>query len=230
MPKKSKRFRAIEEMIDSDTFSIDSGLELIKKLPKVKFPETVEIAINLGIDPKKSDQIVRGATVLPNGTGRVIRVAVLAQGDNADNATKAGADIVGFEDLAESINGGNLDFDVLIATPDAMRIVGQLGKFLGPRGLMPNPKDGTVTNDVAKAVENAKKGQVRFRAEKNGIIHCVIGKIDFTVQMLKENLNVLLASLKKAKPSSAKGIYFKKITLTSTMGPGILIDKSSLDI
>jgi large subunit ribosomal protein L1 len=188
----------------------------------------VEAAVNLGVDPRKSDQVVRGSTVLPNGTGKVVRVAVFAQGANAEAAKEAGADVVGFEDLAEQVKGGMLDFDVVIASPDAMRVVGQLGPILGPRGLMPNPKVGTVAADVAQAVKNAKAGQVRYRADKAGILHCGIGKVDFEVQALEENLRALLADLVKAKPASAKGIYLKKVTLSSTMGPGIPVDHGPL--
>ena len=195
-----------------------------------KFAESVDIAVNLGVDPRKSDQVVRGSTVLPNGTGKTVRVAVFAQGENAEKATAAGADIVGFDDLAESIKGGDLNFDVVIATPDAMRVVGQLGQILGPRGLMPNPKVGTVTADVETAVKNAKAGQVRYRTDKSGIIHCPIGRADFEVPALKENLQALLADLKKAKPSSAKGSYFKKLTVSSTMGPSVSVDSASVDV
>jgi large subunit ribosomal protein L1 len=186
------------------------------------------VAVNLGVDPKKSDQAVRGSTVLPNGTGKTVRVAVFAQGENADKAKAAGADLVGFEDLAESIKGGTIDFDTLIATPDAMRLVGQLGKVLGPRGLMPNPKVGTVTPDVETAVTNAKSGQVKYRTDKAGTIHCPIGKANFEVNALKENLSALLADLIKAKPSSAKGVYMKKISVSSTMGPGVLVDQATI--
>ena len=193
-----------------------------------KFPESVDVCVNLGVDPRKSDQVVRGSTVLPNGTGKTVRVAVFAQGENADKAQAAGADIVGFEDLAESIKGGSMDFDVVIASPDAMRVVGQLGQILGPRGLMPNPKVGTVTPDVAAAVKNAKAGQVRYRTDKAGIIHCTIGKVDFEANALKENLEALLADLNKAKPSSAKGVYMKKITVSTTMGPGLQVDQATL--
>ncbi len=199
-----------------------------KELATAKFRESIDVAVNLGVDPRKSDQVVRGSTVLPNGTGKDVRVAVFAQGDNADKATAAGADIVGFEDLAQKVKGGVLDFDVVIATPDAMRVVGQLGQILGPRGLMPNPKVGTVTPDVATAVKNAKAGQVRYRTDKAGIIHCAIGKADFEPAALKENLDALLADLQKAKPASSKGIYMKKVTVSSTMGPGIAVDQASL--
>ncbi|MDH5501345.1 MAG: 50S ribosomal protein L1, partial [Gammaproteobacteria bacterium] len=195
-----------------------------------KFPESVDVAVNLGVDPRKSDQVVRGSTVLPNGTGKTVRVAVFAQGENADKAKAAGADIVGFEDLAEKVKGGEMNFDVVIATPDAMRVVGQLGQILGPRGLMPNPKVGTVTADVTTAVKNAKAGQVRYRTDKAGIIHCPIGRADFDVTALKENLLVLLADLKKAKPSTSKGAYLKRLTVSSTMGPGVNVDHAALDV
>jgi large subunit ribosomal protein L1 len=198
-------------------------------LATAKFPESVDVAVNLGVDPRKSDQVVRGSTVLPNGTGKTVRVAVFAQGENAEKATAAGADIVGFDDLAEAIKGGELNFDVVIATPDAMRVVGQLGQVLGPRGLMPNPKVGTVTADVETAVRNAKAGQVRYRTDKAGIIHCPIGRADFEVPALKENLQALLADLKKAKPSSAKGAYVRKLSVSSTMGPSVSVDSSSVD-
>ena len=226
----SKRKKASLEKIDSTkAYVIDEALELVKEFAQAKFPESVDISVNLGVDPRKSDQVVRGSTVLPNGTGKTVRVAVFAQGENADKATAAGADIVGFEDLAETVKGGTIDFDVVIATPDAMRVVGQLGQILGPRGLMPNPKVGTVTADVEGAVKNAKAGQVRYRADKAGIIHCPIGRADFEVSALKENLDVLLADLKKAKPASAKGAFFKKLTVSSTMGPGVSVDRASVD-
>lgn len=231
MAKLSKRTQAIREKIEAGkSYAIDDALNLLKDQPKAKFNESVDVSINLGIDPRKSDQNVRGATVLPNGTGKTVRVAVFAQGENADKATAAGADIVGFEDLAESIKGGAMDFDVVIATPDAMRVVGTLGQILGPRGLMPNPKVGTVTPDVVTAVKNAKAGQVRFRADKGGIIHCTIGKADFEPKALRENLDALLADLNKAKPSSAKGIFMKKISLSTTMGAGVVIDKATLEL
>ncbi len=201
----------------------------MKELATAKFPESIDVAVNLGVDPRKSDQVVRGSTVLPNGTGKTVRVAVFAQGDNAEKATAAGADIVGFEDLAETIKGGSLDFDVVIATPDAMRVVGQLGQILGPRGLMPNPKVGTVTADVETAVKNAKAGQVRYRTDKAGIIHCPIGRADFEVNALKENLDALLGDLKKAKPATAKGSYVKKLTVSSTMGPGVSVDRATIN-
>lgn len=231
MAKLGKRTKAIREKLEAGkAYAIDDALNLLKDQPKAKFVESVDVSINLGIDPRKSDQNVRGATVLPNGTGKTIRVAVFAQGENADKATAAGADIVGFEDLAESIKGGAMDFDVVIATPDAMRVVGTLGQILGPRGLMPNPKVGTVTPDVETAVKNAKAGQVRYRADKGGIIHCTIGKANFEPKALRENLDALLADLNKAKPSSAKGIFMKKIILSTTMGAGVSVDKATLDI
>jgi large subunit ribosomal protein L1 len=226
----SKRKKVARERVDvAKAYLVDEALDLVKELATAKFPESVDIAVNLGVDPRKSDQVVRGATVLPNGTGKTVRVAVFAQGENAEKATAAGADIVGFDDLAESIKGGDLNFDVVIATPDAMRVVGQLGQILGPRGLMPNPKVGTVTADVSTAVKNAKAGQVRYRTDKAGIIHCPIGRADFDVPALKENLQALLADLKKAKPSSAKGSYFKKLTVSSTMGPSVSVDSASVD-
>jgi len=204
-------------------------LALVKELASSKFHESVDVAVNLGVDPRKSDQVVRGSTVLPNGTGKNVRVAVFAQGDNVEKAKAAGADVVGFEDLAESIKAGEMNFDVLIATPDAMRVVGQLGQILGPRGLMPNPKVGTVAADVGLAVKNAKAGQVRYRTDKAGIIHCPIGRADFEVPALTENLIALLADLKKAKPPSAKGAFLKKLTVSSTMGPGVTVDRQSVD-
>ncbi len=214
----------------SKPYPLDDALGLVKELATAKFIESIDVSINLGIDARKSDQIVRGSTVLPNGTGKIVRVAVFAQGANAEAAKAAGADIVGFDDLAAQIKGGALNFDVVIASPDAMRVVGPLGPVLGPRGLMPNPKVGTVTPDVAGAVRNAKAGQVRYRVDKAGIIHCLIGKANFTVQALRENLNALMADLHKAKPSSAKGIYIKRVSLSSTMGIGIAVDRSSLGL
>ena len=226
----SKRKKAAREKIDSQKrYEIDEALNLVKELANAKFAESIDVSVNLGVDPRKSDQVVRGSTVLPNGTGKSIRVAVFAQGDNADKAKAAGADIVGFEDLAESVKGGDLNFDVVIATPDAMRVVGQLGQILGPRGLMPNPKVGTVTADVEGAVKNAKAGQVRYRTDKAGIIHCPIGRADFEVNALKENLDALLADLKKAKPAASKGQYVRKLTVSSTMGPGVSVDRGSVD-
>jgi large subunit ribosomal protein L1 len=231
MAKLGKRMKAACAMIEAGKiYPVNDALSLVKTMAKAKFSESVDVSINLGIDPRKSDQVVRGSTVLPNGTGKTVRVAVFAQGENADKAKAAGADIVGFEDLADSIKKGNMDFDVVIATPDAMRVVGALGQILGPRGLMPNPKVGTVTADVTGAVNNAKSGQVRFRADKAGIIHCSIGKVDFAPEKLAENLAALIADLGKAKPASAKGVYFRKVTVSSTMGPGVPVDKASLGI
>ncbi|HHO70320.1 MAG TPA: 50S ribosomal protein L1 [Halothiobacillus sp.] len=231
MAKLTKRQKAIREKLDANRlYSADEAFKLLKELSTVKFVESVDVAVNLGVDPRRSDQMVRGATVLPHGTGKTVRVAVFAQGANAEAAKAAGADVVGFEDLADEIKKGNLNFDVVIATPDAMRIVGQLGQILGPRGLMPNPKVGTVTMDVATAVKNAKAGQVRYRTEKGGIIHCSIGKIDFEPEALVENLNALLADLNRAKPASVKGVYMKRVTVSSTMGPGIAVDLNSLSV
>ena len=230
MPKLSKKQQVAHDKIDPQkAYEVGDALGLVKELATAKFAESIDISVNLGVDSRKSDQVVRGSTVLPNGTGKTVRVAGLAHGENADKATAAGADIVGFEDLAETIKGGSLDFDVVIATPDAMRVVGQLGQILGPRGLMPNPKVGTVTADVETAVKNAKAGQVRYRTDKAGIIHCAIGRADFEVGALRENLEALLADLKKAKPASAKGSFFKKLTLSSTMGPGVSVDRGSVD-
>lgn len=231
MAKLSKRQKLINEKVEAGKFyPIEDAVALLKEVSSVKFSETVDIAVNLGVDAKKSDQVVRGATTLPHGTGSEVRVAVFAQGDNAEKASAAGADLVGMDDLAEQVKAGNLDFDVVIAEPAAMRVVGQLGTILGPRGLMPNPKTGTVTPDVETAVKNAKAGQVRFRIDKNGIIHGAIGKLSFDAKSLKENLEALVADLNKGKPSAAKGIYLKKMTLSSTMGPGLALDTSSLDI
>jgi large subunit ribosomal protein L1 len=230
MPKLSKRRRAINEQVEAGKiYSADEALNLLKVLSAVKFSETVDVAINFGIDPRKSDQIVRGATTLPNGSGKDVRVCVFAQGAAAEAATAAGAELVGMDELAAEIKGGMMDFDVVIAAPDAMRVVGLLGKVLGPRGLMPNPKSGTVTPDVATAVKNAKAGQVRFRADKNGIIHGGIGVVSFEASALKENLAALVADLMKAKPASAKGVYVKKVTVSSTMGPGLIIDQGSIE-
>ena len=229
MARLSKRFKAIREAIDkTQLYPIDDALALLKKLSSVKFNESIDISVNLGVDPKKSDQAIRGSTVLPNGTGQDIRVAVFTQGANVDAAKEAGADIVGMEDLAAQVKAGEINFDVVIASPDAMRVVGQLGQILGPRGLMPNPKVGTVTPDVATAVRNAKAGQVRYRTDKGGIIHCTVGKVDFDVEALRQNVEALLTDLKKAKPSAAKGVYLQKITLSTTMGPGLCIDQSSI--
>ena len=228
MAKLSKRAKIIREKVDTiKAYSIEEAVALLSELSTVKFKESVDVAINLGVDPRKSDQVVRGATVMPNGTGKDVRVAVFTQGANADAAKEAGADIVGMDDLAEQVKKGVMDFDVVIASPDAMRVVGQLGQILGPRGLMPNPKVGTVTPDVATAVKNAKAGQVRFRTDKNGIIHTTLGKVDFDASAINGNLEALVADLKRLKPSSSKGIYFKKMTLSTTMGPGLTIDHSA---
>lgn len=225
----SKRARAFREKLEPQKrYDLMEALGLLKECATTKFDETVEAAINLGVDPRKSDQIVRGSTVLPKGSGKTVRVAVFAQGAQADEARAANAEYVGMADLAEQIQGGLMDFDVVIAAPDAMSAVGKLGKLLGPRGLMPNPKVGTVTPDTAQAVRNAKAGQVRYRTDKNGIIHCGIGKASFSPEDLKENLNSLLGDLNKAKPSSAKGVYLKKISLSTTMGPGLIVDQGTL--
>jgi large subunit ribosomal protein L1 len=229
MANVSKRMRAIrEKLVPGKVYTINEAIGLLKGFPLAKFRESVDLSVNLGIDSRKSDQAVRGSVVLPKGTGREIRVAVFTTPAHADAAKKAGADIVGLDDLAETVKSGQMNFDVVVATPDAMRVVGQLGQVLGPRGLMPNPKDGTVTMDIAAAVKNAKAGQVRYRTDKAGVIHCPIGKVDFEISDLTLNLDAILAALKKAKPSSAKGIYFKKATLSTTMGPGIQIDVSSV--
>jgi large subunit ribosomal protein L1 len=229
MAKLTKKRKLIDQKIDSTrSYSIEHAVALLTELSSAKFKESIDVAINLGVDPRKSDQVVRGSTLLPYGTGKTVRVAVFAQGENANKARDAGADIVGFEDLADSITAGNMDFDVVIATPDAMRVVGKLGQVLGPRGLMPNPKVGTVTADVATAVRNAKAGQVRYRTDKKGIIHGGIGKIGFDAASIQGNLEALLSDLKRAKPASSKGIYVQKVVLSSTMGPGVLIDQSSL--
>jgi large subunit ribosomal protein L1 len=230
MAKLCKRARAMQEQVQrGKIYPADEAFRLLSSLSKVKFKESVEVAINLGVDPRKSDQVVRSSTVLPNGTGKTVRVAVFAQGNNAEAAKAAGADVVGFDDLAAEVKAGNLNFDVVIATPDAMRVVGQLGQILGPRGLMPNPKVGTVTPNVAEAVKNAKAGQVRYRTDKAGIIHCPIGKVDFDPAALKQNLEALIADLKKIKPSTSKGVYVKKVTVSTTMGPGLVIDQGSLE-
>lgn len=231
MAKLSKRVRAFKEKVQpGKTYSFEEAVALLKECGNAKFNETVEVAVNLGVDARKSDQAVRGATTLPHGTGSFVRVAVFTQGDAAEQARAAGADFVGMEDLAEQIKGGMMDFDVVVASPDAMRVVGQLGQILGPRGLMPNPKTGTVTPDVLTAVKNAKAGQVRFRTDKNGIIHGGIGKVDFDVDAIRGNLEALLSDLRKAKPAAAKGIYMKKITLSTTMGPGVTIDQGSITV
>jgi len=227
MAKLTKRSKSILAKIDKDkVYALEDALALLKEVSSVKFAESVDISVNLGLDPKKSDQVVRGATVLPNGTGKEVRVAVFTDGDNAKAAQEAGADIVGMDDLADEVKKGNMDFDVVIASPDAMRVVGQLGQILGPRGLMPNPKVGTVTADVATAVKNAKSGQVRYRVDKAGIIHCSVGTVKFDVPQLKENIDGLVADLIKAKPSAAKGVYLKKISVSTTMGPGLTVDQS----
>lgn len=229
MARLSKRVRETREKFDAGkSYAVLDALNLLKENATAKFDETVEVAVNLGVDPRKSDQIVRGSTVLPQGTGKVVKVAVFAQGEQADEAKAAGAEYTGMQDLAEQIQGGMMDFSVVIAAPDAMPVVGKLGKLLGPRGLMPNPKVGTVTKDTGQAVRNAKAGQVRYRTDKNGIVHCGIGKTSFAAEALKDNLDTLLADLKKAKPSASKGIYLKKISLSTTMGPGIMIDQTAL--
>ncbi|HJP38801.1 MAG TPA: 50S ribosomal protein L1 [Gammaproteobacteria bacterium] len=231
MAKPSKRQQQFQDKVSrSELLPVNEALALVKELATAKFGESIDVAVNLGIDSRKSDQVVRGSVVLPNGTGKEVRVAVFAQGENAEMAEAAGADAVGMEDLAERIKGGELDFGTVIATPDAMRIVGQLGRVLGPRGLMPNPKVGTVTPDVETAVKNAKAGQVRFRADKAGIVHCSIGKADFETSALSENLAALLTDIIKAKPSSTKGQYLKKMTVSSTMGPGVPVDHSTVSI
>lgn len=231
MAKLTKRQKAIAAKVKANQpYAAVDAFNLLKEVSTVKFVEAVDVAVHLGVDPRRSDQMVRGATVLPNGTGKSVRVAVFAQGANAEAAKAAGADIVGFEDLAAEIKQGRMDFDVVIATPDAMRVVGQLGQVLGPRGLMPNPKVGTVAVDAAAAVKNAKAGQVRYRTEKGGIIHCTIGKVNFTPEALTENLNALLADLNKAKPAASKGVYMKRVSVSSTMGPGLLVDLASLAV
>ena len=229
MAKLSKRVKAFKEKVDpAKNYPVSEAVAILNELSSVKFKESIDVSVNLGVDPRKSDQVVRGATVLPNGTGKTVRVAVFAQGEKATEATEAGADIVGMEDLAAEVKAGNLNFDVVIATPDTMRIVGQLGQVLGPRGLMPNPRLGTVTQDVAEAVKNAKSGQMRYRTDKNGIIHGGVGQVGFDPEAIKQNVEALLADLKKIKPASAKGIYVKKVTLSTTMGAGIAIDQASL--
>jgi large subunit ribosomal protein L1 len=231
MAKLSKKMRAIREKVDAtQEYAINDAVALLKEFATAKFAESVDVSVNLGIDARKSDQNVRGATVLPNGTGKDVRVAVFTQGANADAAKEAGADVVGMEDLAEQVKKGEMNFDVVVASPDAMRVVGQLGQILGPRGLMPNPKTGTVTPDVATAVKNAKAGQVRYRNDKNGIVHASIGKVAFEADKIKENLEALLDALKKAKPSTAKGTYIKKVSLSTTMGAGVTVDQSTLGV
>jgi large subunit ribosomal protein L1 len=229
MAKLTKRMRTIREKVEvTKDYEINEAVALLKELATAKFVESVDVAVNLGIDARKSDQKVRGATVLPNGTGRDVRVAVFTQGANAEAAKEAGAELVGMEDLAELVKKGEMNFDVVVASPDAMRVVGQLGQILGPRGLMPNPKTGTVTPNVAEAVKNAKAGQVRYRNDKNGIIHTTIGKVDFTAEQLQQNLEALIVALKKAKPSQAKGVYLKKVTISTTMGAGVSVDQGTL--
>ena len=229
MPVLSKKQKQIREKVQSGkSYTLDEALSLLKSLPPAKFSESVDLSVNLGVDSRKSDQNVRGSLVLPKGTGKKVRVAVFTTPAHADSATKAGADLVGLEDLAEKVKAGEINFDIVVATPDAMRVVGQLGQVLGPRGLMPNPKDGTVTADVAGAVANAKAGQVRYRTDKGGIVHCSVGKIDFVAGDLAENIASVLAALKKAKPATSKGVYFKRVTVSSTMGPGLQIDLSSV--
>jgi len=230
MAKLNKRQKLIAEKIEvGKAYSVEEAVSLLTELSgSIKFNESIDIAVNLGIDARKSDQAVRGSTVLPNGTGKTVRVAVFTQGENAEKAKAAGAEIVGMDELAAEIKGGMMDFDVVIASPDAMRVVGQLGQVLGPRGLMPNPKVGTVTPDVETAVKNAKAGQVRYRTDKNGIVHSIVGNVEFTGESVKQNVEALLADLKKAKPAAAKGVYLKKVVLSSTMGPGLLIDQGSI--
>jgi len=229
MAKLTKKAKIIKAKVDrTKQYSVSEAVQILKELTSSKFAEAIDVSVNLGVDPRKSDQNVRGATVLPNGTGKTVRVAVFTQGPNADAARAAGADIVGMDDLGDLVKKGEMNFDVVIASPDAMRVVGQLGQILGPRGLMPNPKVGTVTADVATAVKNAKSGQVRYRTDKAGIIHCTLGKISFDVTAIQGNLEALLSDLRKAKPTASKGIYIKKITLSSTMGPGLWLDQSSI--
>lgn len=229
MAALSKRMRLIRERTESGKlYPVDEALALLKEISSAKFVESVDVSVNLGVDPRKSDQVVRGSTVLPHGIGKTVRVAVFAQGANAEAAREAGADVVGFEDLAERVKGGDLGFDVVIATPDAMRVVGQLGPILGPRGLMPNPKVGTITTDVGAGVRNAKAGQVRYRTDKGGIIHCTIGKVQFEIGSLRENLEALLSDLRKLKPSTSKGVYVKRVTVSTTMGPGLPVDQATL--
>jgi large subunit ribosomal protein L1 len=231
MARLTKRQKLVAEKVDpKKVYTIGEAVELLNEIATARFKESIDVSVNLGVDPRKSDQVVRGATTLPHGTGKSVRVAVFAQGENADKASAAGADIVGFDDLAESIKGGDLNFDVLIATPDSMRLVGQLGRILGPRGLMPNPKTGTVTPDVETAVNNAKAGQIQFRTDRAGIVHGSLGQVGFDGERIKENLEALLEDLKKAKPASAKGVYLQKITLSTTMGPGLSIDAASLEV
>ncbi len=231
MAKLTKKQKMIAERVQPDhDYPIDEAVTLLAELAKTKFTESFDVSVNLGVDPRKSDQVVRGATTLPHGTGKEVRVAVFAQGENAEKATAAGADVVGFEDLAEEVKAGNLDFDVVIATPDAMRIVGQLGRVLGPRGLMPNPKTGTVTPDVTTAVNNAKAGQIQYRTDRAGIVHGSIGRVGFSPDQIRENLDALIVDLRKVKPASAKGSYVKKVVLSTTMGPGLSIDQATLEV
>ncbi len=229
MAKLTKRQKAIAAAVEANkVYTLEEAVQVLNSLPAAKFKESLDVAVNLGVDPRKSDQVVRGATTLPAGTGKTVRVAVFAQGAQAEAAKEAGADVVGFDDLAESIQGGNLDFDVVIAAPDAMRVVGKLGTILGPRGLMPNPKVGTVTPDVAGAVKNAKSGQARYRVDKAGIIHAAIGQVGFDAAAIRQNVETLVADLKKLKPATSKGVYIKKITLSSTMGPGLTVDVNNV--
>ncbi|HGH3636800.1 TPA: 50S ribosomal protein L1 [Acinetobacter baumannii] len=229
MAKLTKRQKAIAAAVEANkVYTLEEAVQVLNSLPAAKFKESLDISVNLGVDPRKSDQVVRGATTLPAGTGKTVRVAVFAQGAQAEAAKEAGADVVGFDDLAESIQGGNLDFDVVIAAPDAMRVVGKLGTILGPRGLMPNPKVGTVTPDVAGAVKNAKSGQARYRVDKAGIIHAAIGQVGFDAAAIRQNVETLIADLKKLKPATSKGVYIKKITLSSTMGPGLTVDVNNV--
>ncbi len=229
MAKLTKRQKAIAAAVEANkVYTLEEAVQVLNSLPAAKFKESLDISVNLGVDPRKSDQVVRGATTLPAGTGKTVRVAVFAQGAQAEAAKEAGADVVGFDDLAESIQGGNLDFDVVIAAPDAMRVVGKLGTILGPRGLMPNPKVGTVTPDVAGAVKNAKSGQARYRVDKAGIIHAAIGQVGFDAAAIRQNVETLVADLKKLKPATSKGVYIKKITLSSTMGPGLIVDVNNV--
>ncbi len=231
MAKLTKRTKMIRERAEpGKVYGAEDAFALLKELSAVKFVENVDVSVNLGVDPRKSDQVVRGSAILPHGIGKDVRVAVFTQGPNADAATEAGADRVGMEDLAEEMKGGNLNFDVVIASPDAMRVVGQLGRLLGPRGLMPNPKVGTVTPNIAEAVNNAKAGQVRYRTDKGGIIHCALGKVDFEPQKLRENLEALLVNLNKANPTAARGIYMQKVMVSSTMGPGLAVDYGALEL
>lgn len=229
MAKLTKRQKAIAAAVEANkVYTLEEAVQVLNSLPAAKFKESLDISVNLGVDPRKSDQVVRGATTLPAGTGKTVRVAVFAQGAQAEAAKEAGADVVGFDDLAESIQGGNLDFDVVIAAPDAMRVVGKLGTILGPRGLMPNPKVGTLTPDVAGAVKNAKSGQARYRVDKAGIIHAAIGQVGFDAAAIRQNVETLVADLKKLKPATSKGVYIKKITLSSTMGPGLTVDVNNV--